>query len=61
MTKTIYTVTSPSGAKVDFEMIENDAKVYFANSNRVAAQTAAEFEAKLEAAKQAGGSYVKHA
>lgn len=60
MTKTIYTVTSPNGQSQKFETIENDPKVYFAVSNRVAAQSVAEFEAKLETAKAKGGTVVKH-
>lgn len=61
MVKTIYTVTSPSGQKQDFETIENDPKVYFAGSNRVAAQSLSEFEVKIETAKAKGGTVVKHA
>ena len=58
--KTIYTITSPSGKSMDFEMVEGDPCVYFKDTNRAAAPNLEAFEAKLSQAVATGGSYVKH-
>jgi len=58
--KTVYTITSPGGKSMDFEMVEGDPAVYFKDTNRAAAPSLEVFESKLAQAVATGGSYVKH-